>query len=84
MKKDIVPFGLRIPTDIKEQLDQSVAKSQRSLNAEILARLIESFAADQKKLADFTTGELVQELIRRNDPGRIEISIGGFGQEIAR
>jgi hypothetical protein len=42
-EKRIPPFGLRLPPDLKERV-QAVAKANnRSMNAEIVARLSESF-----------------------------------------
>lgn len=51
MKKDepmrnINPFGLRIQPALRSQLEEAAAQNKRSLNAEISARLEESFAAD--------------------------------------
>ena len=48
MKKDepmrnINPFGLRLQPDLKARLEAAAAENKRSLNAEISARLEESF-----------------------------------------
>jgi hypothetical protein len=45
------------------------------MNAEMVVRLENSFDAEGMRLKDFSTGELIQELIRRNEPGRISIEI---------
>ncbi len=39
---NIVPFGLRMPPDVRKLLQGYAEKNQRSLNAEIVARLLES------------------------------------------
>lgn len=41
--RDINPFGLRMPQDIRRQIEQAAENNKRSLNAEILARLENSF-----------------------------------------
>ncbi len=45
--RDINPFGLRMPQDIRRQIEQAAENNKRSLNAEILARLEESLTAEQ-------------------------------------
>jgi len=42
----IVPFGLRLQPDLKSRLEAEAAKNNRSLNAEIAARLERSFGAE--------------------------------------
>lgn len=74
MIRDIAPFGLRIPAELKEQLRRSAIDRGRSMNSEILARLISSFDS-RTDLSKVSTGELVRELIDRNEPGRITIEI---------
>lgn len=39
-----VQFKLRLPADLKKHLDQAAAKNSRSLTAEVVARLSESFS----------------------------------------
>lgn len=41
--RNINPFGLRLQPELKAQLEQAASKNKRSLNAEITARLQESF-----------------------------------------
>ncbi|MCA0973402.1 Arc family DNA-binding protein [Halomonas denitrificans] len=36
-------FKLRVPSDLKERIEKSAAENHRSMNAEIVARLSESF-----------------------------------------
>lgn len=47
MSREINPFGLRMPADLKAQLEDAAHNSRRSLNAEIVARLQESFAPSE-------------------------------------
>jgi len=58
---------------LKTKLDEAKDKSRRSLNAEMLARLEGSF---RPPLAGYSDGELIAELMRRYERGRIHIRIG--------
>jgi Arc-like DNA binding domain len=40
---DIPPFGLRLPRSLKEKVDAAAQANSRSMNAEITARLEQSF-----------------------------------------
>lgn len=44
MSREINPFGLRMPAELKARLEDAAHDNRRSLNAEIVARLQESFA----------------------------------------
>lgn len=46
--REINPFGLRMPVELKEVLEKSAEKNRRSLNAEILVRLEQSVEQDGK------------------------------------
>jgi hypothetical protein len=43
MSRDINPFGLRMPPELRERLEASSKASGRSMNAELVARLEQSF-----------------------------------------
>ena len=43
MSRDISPFGVRMPVDLKAKIDQAAKQNGRSLNAEIVDRLQRSF-----------------------------------------
>lgn len=59
MSRDIAPFGVRMPNEIKEQLTQKAYENKRSLNAEIVARLTDSLTYEQ----DFpATADFVSEI----------------------
>lgn len=47
MARDEPQINLRIPSALKERLEQASAQSKRSLTAEVVARLEESFALDR-------------------------------------
>jgi hypothetical protein len=48
--RNINPFGLRLQPELKNQLEQAAGENKRSLNAEITARLEESF--EEKSFAE--------------------------------
>ncbi len=76
MVKEIVPLGIRIPAPLKKQLKQAAKQNYRSMNAEIAARLDESFHPSLKSLVSYEDGDLVRELMRRYARGAIKIQIG--------
>lgn len=43
MSRDITPFALRMPPEMRAKVEHAAKESRRSLNAEILARLEASF-----------------------------------------
>jgi len=47
--RDINPFGLRLPSELRAALEASAQLSGRSLNAEIVFRLAGSFGEDETK-----------------------------------
>ena len=47
MSRDIKPFGLRIPPDLKDRIKESARINGRSINSEIVHRLLFSFDAEQ-------------------------------------
>lgn len=51
MSRDISPFGVRMPPNLKDQIDQSAKINGRSMNAEIVHRLEMSFFVDQNPAA---------------------------------
>jgi hypothetical protein len=71
--RDISPFGLRIPDDLKTRLEDAAARNRRSLNSEMLARLEASFAGP---LDDYSDGELIAELMSRYGRGEIYVRVG--------
>lgn len=72
--RDITPFGLRIPGDLRERLDKAKEKSGRSLNAEILYRVERGLLA--RPLDQYTDGDLIRELMNRHDGEDVFIRIG--------
>lgn len=42
MSRDIAPFGVRMPAELKAELEEKAQQNGRSLNAEVVARLSSS------------------------------------------
>lgn len=74
--KDVVPTYVRIPGDLKSQLDAAANHNARSRNGEIIKRLRDSFSPSGKSLAAYETADLVNELMRRYSPDELLIRIG--------
>jgi uncharacterized protein (DUF1778 family) len=74
MLRDISPIGLRVTPGLKSMIRAAAKKNGRSMNSEMLARLTASFDA-RVDLHEVTTGELLRELVDRNEPGRLSIEI---------
>lgn len=73
---NIAPFGLRMQPELKKALeDIAKGKPKWSLNAEIVERLDESLKTRQE-LAQFTDGELIDELIRRWGREAVFVQLG--------
>lgn len=74
MFKDIPPLGIRFPAALKEKIQKAANMNNRSMNAEIVARMTESFEG-RNDLQVFTDGELIDELIRRWGRDAIKLSV---------
>ncbi len=74
--KEVVPTYVRIPVELKSQLDVAAKENSRSINGEIIARLQESFHPSGGSLKYHDTGNLLSELMRRYAPGELMIRIG--------
>jgi hypothetical protein len=48
--REINPFGLRMPPDLRAKLEEAAAASGRSLNAELLHRIASTFEPEQLSL----------------------------------
>lgn len=76
MSRDIAPFGLRMPAELKQRIEKHARKAVRSINAEIVLRLSESVDATERPLYRYSDGELIRELLDRYERGAISIRIG--------
>jgi hypothetical protein len=80
MMRDIAPFGLRIPADLKKRIEEAASQSLRSLNAEMIVRLSSSFRGP---LSDYSDGDLIAELMSRYERGDVYIRVGRPSSEDA-
>lgn len=76
MSRDIAPFGLRLPSDLKAAIEAYAREHKRSVNSEIVGRLVDSVAATQRPLSSYSDGELIRELMDRYERGMVSIRIG--------
>lgn len=76
MSRDIAPFGLRLPSDLKALIEASARENKRSVNSEIVGRLEDSVEATQRPLNSYSDGELIRELMDRYERGMVSIRIG--------
>lgn len=76
MSRDITPFGLRMPADLKTRIEERASQNSRSINSEIVGRLVESLDASDRPLRSYTDGDLIKELIDRYERGMVSIRIG--------
>lgn len=63
MARDEPQINFRIPADLKKRLDDASERSKRSLTAEIVGRLEESFASNPAPHVDEHTLDLFAERV---------------------
>ena len=62
MSRDVNPFGLRLPPELKEELERLAEQNRRSLNAELIVRLEESV---QRGGQTCITAEEVRQIVEQ-------------------
>lgn len=69
MSRDINPFALRMPPEVRAKVEEAAKQNHRSLNAEILARIESSLVEAQQaeQIADLVAQKLKNELARMNE-----------------
>ncbi|MGU3290211.1 Arc family DNA-binding protein [Acinetobacter radioresistens] len=60
-------FNLRVPQELKQQVEDAAKESGRSINAEAVFRLEQSFRNEMGGLESIPTEELMKELAKRLD-----------------
>ena len=67
MNKQIPPFGLRMPPEVKEQIEKLAEQNRRSLNAEIVVRLEESIKRERDKcITEDALRQIVKEELSKS------------------
>lgn len=78
MSRDVNPFGVRMPPEIKAELEKLAEQNRRSLNAEIVVRLEESIRREKDQcISEDTLRRIVQEELDRR--GMVAPSRGLLG-----
>lgn len=66
MSKVDIQFNLRVPSELKERIEISAKDNNRSINAEAVSRLYNSFSESQQNLSDSI--KAFEEILRKNRP----------------
>lgn len=75
MYKDINPLGIRFPAELRDKIAKSAEENLRSINAEVVAQMLAAYK-EKTTLAEFSDGELIDELIKRWGRDRVSIRLG--------
>jgi hypothetical protein len=75
--KQLPPYGLRIPPDLKEAIQKAAKTNNRSMHAEIIARLEKSFGANDDFLAEMRAhmGAAIDNMHQFVDEGRKHLGL---------
>jgi hypothetical protein len=77
MTRDIAPFGVRMPPDLKRRVETAANNSGRSINAEIVTRLDRSFALAATSLTWNELIDLLQsEAEKRGTKVTVTVTVG--------
>lgn len=68
--REIAPFGLRMPAELKERIDREAKANGRSMNTEIISRLWASF--EMKQSSQLTVMDPVRPSYGESDLSEIE------------
>lgn len=70
--------NFRMPQELRDQLEAASKANKRTLTAEIVARLQDSFIepAEGTAISQASVGELIDEINKRYPPDYVLISIG--------
>lgn len=52
MSRLIAPFGLRMPPELRDKIEEAAKRNGRSMNAEVIARLSSTFEAEAGQQID--------------------------------
>jgi hypothetical protein len=77
MTREIAPFGVRMPPDLKGLIEAAANTNGRSMNAEIVGRLQQSFASASSPLAWGDLVDLLQsEAEKRGAKVTVTVTVG--------
>lgn len=66
-------INIRVPIELKKEIEHAAIENSRSLNAEVVHRLQDSLSRGKVNKSDFTTEELMEELSSRLEKFKITI-----------
>lgn len=85
MARNDPQVNLRIPSDLKGRLDDAATNSNRSLTAEIVSRLTESFGRDEEgRVVLRLPEELLYRIAVAEDAENVDLRAVDFGSLIER
>lgn len=58
-------INIRVPIELKKEIEHAAINNSRSINAEVVLRLQESFKANKLDKSTLSTEELLEELTKR-------------------
>ncbi|EME5683853.1 TPA: Arc family DNA-binding protein [Acinetobacter baumannii] len=66
-------INIRVPIELKKEIEHAAIENSRSLNAEVVYRLQESLSSGRVNKSELTTEELMEELSSRLEKFKITI-----------
>ncbi|EHU1405599.1 DNA-binding protein [Acinetobacter nosocomialis] len=66
-------INIRVPTELKKEIEHAAIENSRSLNAEVVHRLQQSLSSGRVNKSELTTEELMEELSSRLEKFKITI-----------
>ncbi|MGF2684308.1 Arc family DNA-binding protein [Acinetobacter johnsonii] len=73
-------FNLRVPAELKQQVEEAAKLSGRSINAEAVYRLEQSFKNINKSLDDLSADELIYFIFNKLNSRGLHLTV----EEVAR
>lgn len=71
MSRDIAPFGVRMPAELKETVERAAKENGRSMNAEIILRLEDSFIGGSSDSRELLSAEDARRVLEK---ARLEVA----------
>lgn len=75
MAKDFSQVNFRMPTELKEKLEEASKANERSLTSELVSRLEESFEQKNKNLENLSADELIYFIFNKLNSRGLSLTI---------
>ncbi|EXR27115.1 Arc family DNA-binding protein [Acinetobacter nosocomialis] len=72
-------INIRVPIELKKEIEHAAIENSRSLNAEVVHRLQDSLSRGKVSKSELTTEELMEELSKRF--GGLQVSISPLNEK---